>query len=93
MGLEPSFFLGPKKKWRKTWIARRKIKLQLQANTQSVDNFVGQTLKTKYFRVTFKQKVLFGPKPLKYSIEFYYEFCEENDFKSYMDRFRIKNWI
>jgi hypothetical protein len=34
-------------------------------------------VKTKYFRVTFQKRVLFGPKPLKYSIEFYYEFCEK----------------
>jgi hypothetical protein len=39
-------------------------------------------MKTEYFRVIFKGRVLFGPKPLKYGIEFYYEFCEENVFKS-----------
>jgi hypothetical protein len=50
-----------------------------------------QNLKTIYFRVTFKERALFGPKPLKYDIEFYYESCEKNVFKLYIDQFRIKN--
>ena len=33
--------------------------------TQSVDNFVAQNVKTKYFRIIPKRRVLFDRKPLK----------------------------
>jgi hypothetical protein len=91
MGPEHPFFFGTQKKWRKSWINQQKIELQLHINTQSVDNFVVHYVKIKYFRVKFKRRAPFGPKPLKYDIKFYYEFCEKNVFKTYTDRFRIKN--
>ena len=54
-------------------------------NTHYVDNSVVQNLKPKYFRLIFKRRALFGPKPLKYNIELYFEFCEKNIFKIYTD--------
>jgi hypothetical protein len=46
---------------------------------------------TKYFRVAFKERILFGSKLLKYGIEFYHEFCEKNVFKFHIDWFKIKS--